>query len=61
MLSQRNSGKGKMELPSRLGLSMMCSLHLTRVVSKRMVLSAKKGEMDSHSTSVCHDEIVCKA
>jgi len=60
-LTERNSGKGKMELPSRLGLSMMCSLHLTRVVSKRMVLSAKKGEVDSHSTSVCHDKSVCKA
>ena len=55
-LTERNSGKGKMELPSRLGLSMMCSLHLTRVVSQRMVLSAKKGEVDSHSTSVCHDK-----
>lgn len=38
---------------------MMYSLHLTSVVSKRMVLSAKK-EMDSHSTHVCHDKMYVK-
>ena len=38
---------------------MMYSLHLTRVVSERMVLSAKK-EMGSHSTHVCHDKMYVK-
>lgn len=37
----------------------MYSLHLTRVVSERVILSAKK-EMDSHSTSVCHDKMYVK-
>ena len=38
---------------------MMYSLHLTSVVSERMVLSAKK-EMDSRSTHVCHDKMYVK-